>query len=53
MFISTNYTNNGGIDNSTCDIKIDGYYWDTQTGDAYNGFAFIETSVPNAMSLGY
>lgn len=53
MFISTNYTNNGGIDNSTCDIKIDGLYWDPLTGANYAGFAFIETSVPNAMSLGY
>ena len=45
MYYSTNFTNNGGRDNSTCDLTINGLYMgdamDGTTDNAYNSFAWI------------
>ena len=45
MFVSTNYTNNGGVDNSTCDLKIDLMYASTipASTDNYAAFAIFVT----------
>ena len=43
MFFSTNFTNNGGIDNSTCDLKMDGIYSTSLTGDNVAAFFVIQT----------
>ena len=44
MFFSTNFTNNGGVDNSTCDLKVDGIYSTTLGGNNVAAFNLIETN---------
>ena len=43
MYFSTNYTNNGGVDNSTCDLSIDGAYASGLSGDNYAAFFITQT----------
>ena len=45
LYYSTNFTNNGGMDNSSCDITLNGLYMgeiDPATSN-YAGFAMIES----------
>ena len=44
MYYSTNFTNNGGKDNSTCDLTINGLYKGAPmatTDTVYNAFAWL------------
>ena len=56
IFYSTNFTNNGGVDNSTCDIAIDLEYLAGPITPSsyvqYAGFAFIYTDAGNLASAG-
>ena len=54
MYYTTNFTNNGGRDNSTCDLTINGLYKlapQGATATVYNAFAWIQTD-PSALSTG-
>ena len=47
---STYFTNNGGVDNSTCNLKIDAYYNNDLTVDNYAGFIWMLTDPGNALA---
>ena len=54
MFYGTNFTNNGGVDNSTCDISLAGLYDAsgtlTPTTPNYAGFALIKSEVGSVIA---
>ena len=53
MFYGTNFTNNGGVDNSTCDISLAGLYDAAGTlpsGPNYAGFALIKSEVGSVIA---
>ena len=50
---SFDFTNNGALDNSTCDMTIDGSYYAQQAGDSYTGFAWLFTSPMYAFTTTY
>ena len=47
---STNFTNNGGPDNSTCDISIAGLFFNDVIATVGTGFALIESDVGTFVS---
>ena len=54
MYYSFSFTNNGGVDNSTCDMTIDGTYWTTPlNADNYAGFAWFYSETGNAVRGAY
>ena len=54
MFYGTNFTNNGGVDNSTCDLTLAGLYDASGTLTPsipnYSGFALIKSEVGSVIA---